>query len=338
MRRAFRIGLWSLVLIVPAAVVFVPLPYYGVGPGPAREVAPLIRFDGFRRFDSGGRLVMTTIRFERLTTLTAVETWLDDAWQAVTAEELFGPGIDREEDERISTAQMTQSQIHATYVVLSRLTPYPEEHAPGALIDGTFATCPAEGVLFPGEVVAAIDGEPVDSSEEAGDLMAAVRPGEPMTFDIMSGDERRRVELARERCVEGEPRAFLGVGLIDPFPIDVDIESADVGGPSAGLMFALGLYDLLTPGDLTGGDTIAGTGSLLLDGTVAPIGSVEDKVLAAEAAGASVFLAPHENLEELRGIEVDGMEVVAVQTFEDALDALLAAGGEDDAEAMPLAA
>jgi Lon-like protease len=338
MPRAVRFALWGLLLVVPAAAVLLRLPYYAIGPGPAREVAPLIRFDGLERFDSGGRFVMTTIRWYQLTPLSAARVWLDDAWRSVPREELFPSDLDRDEEEALSRAQMDQSQIHAASVVLRALTDYPDDRGTGALIEVTFPPCPAAGVLFPGEIVTAIDGEAIDSSEEAGDLIAEADPGEPITFDVTSGDARREVELARERCVDGERRAFLGVGLLDAFPVDVEMESADVGGPSGGLMFAIGLYDLLTPGDLTGGATIAGTGTLGLDGAVGPIGGIRDKVLGAEAVGASLFLVPRENLDELRGVDTGTMHVAPVSTFDEALEVLVEAGGTDDGEAVPLPA
>lgn len=338
MPRVLRAALWGLLVVVPAATVLVPLPWYAIGPGPAREVAPLIRFDELQRFDSGGRLVMTTIRYERITAAKAVQVWLDDRWHAVTEEELFGPDVSPEEEEAISTAQMTQSQLHATAVVLSTLTSYPEEHAPGALVDVTIAGCPADGVLFAGEIVTAIDGEPVGSSDEAGDLIRAAEPGEPMAFEVLSGDARREVDVAKARCVGSVQRALVGVNLIEPFPVDVDIESAEVGGPSGGLVFALALYDLLTPGDLTAGRTIAGTGTLDLDGVVGGIGGIRDKVYGAEAAGASLFLVPRENLDELRGIDTGAMRVVPVDTFEGAVEALVEAGGEVEDDPVAIAA
>jgi len=338
MPRAFRIALWGLLLIVPATAVLLRLPYYAVGPGPAREIAPLIRFDGLQRFDSGGRFVMTTVRWYQLTPLTAVRVWLDGAWRSLPREELFPPGLDRDQEEALSRAQMDQSQIHAVSIVLQELTGYPEEHGEGALVEVSFPPCPAYGVLFPGEIISAIDGEPVDSLDEASRLLDAAGPQDPLTFDIVSGDARREVELAPTRCVEGERDPFFGVRLVEPFPIAIDIESADVGGPSGGLMFAIGLYDLLTPGDLTAGETIAGTGTLDLDGTVGSIGGIHDKVLGAEAAGASLFLVPRENLGELEGVDTGGMRVVPVASFDDAVAALLDAGGTDDGEAVPLAA
>jgi len=116
--------------------------------------------------------------------------------------------------------------------------------------------------------------------------------------------------------------------LIDRFPFDVQISSGDIGGPSAGLMWALGLYDLLTPGDLTGGRTIAGTGEINVDGAVGPIGGIEDKIVAAERAGAEVFLVPAENMAELKGVDTGDMKLVSVSTFQEALDALAASGGQ----------
>jgi PDZ domain-containing protein len=106
--------------------------------------------------------------------------------------------------------------------------------------------------------------------------------------------------------------------MINSFPFDVQISSGEIGGPSAGLMWALGLYDLLTPGDLTGGQTIAGTGQIALDGTVIPIGGIEEKLTAAADAGATVFLVPQGNMEEARASGGHGLELVPVATFDDA--------------------
>lgn len=116
----------------------------------------------------------------------------------------------------------------------------------------------------------------------------------------------------------------MGVRLVDAFPFQVEIASGDVGGPSAGLMFALGLYDQLTPSDLTQGRTIAGTGTIDPQGGVGPIGGIEDKVLAAERVGATVFLVPKDNMAELQSIDTGAMRLVSVATFQDAVDALSA--------------
>jgi PDZ domain-containing protein len=117
---------------------------------------------------------------------------------------------------------------------------------------------------------------------------------------------------------------LIGINLVDAFPFGVQISSGDVGGPSAGLMWALGLYDLLTPGDLTRGKVIAGTGTIDTQGNVGPIGGIQDKVVAAERAGAQVFLVPRANMADLRGVATGSMRLVPVSTFEQALEVLAA--------------
>jgi Lon-like protease len=110
--------------------------------------------------------------------------------------------------------------------------------------------------------------------------------------------------------------------LVESFPFEITIESGDVGGPSAGLMWAVGLYDLLTPGDLTGGKTVAGTGSIDLDGNVGPIGGILDKVVAAREANADIMLVPRDNFDEVRDVDAGDLRLISVSTFDDAVEAL----------------
>jgi PDZ domain-containing protein len=142
-----------------------------------------------------------------------------------------------------------------------------------------------------------------------------------MTFEVTARGKSRTVHTTREVCA-GSKRPLVGIGMVDAFPFAVNMASGDVGGPSAGLMWALGLYDLLTPGDLTGGKIVAGTGTIDIDGRVGPIGEIRDKVVAAERSGASLFLVPRSNLKELRGVDHGDMRIVAVDTFDEALNAV----------------
>jgi len=337
MRRAARIAAWGLLVVAVAAAGWLRLPYYGEGPGRAREIAPLIRIEGAERYDSGGTFVMTTVRYYQLTPLSALRVWIDDAWRVRSQDEIYPPGIDRQQEERRAVSEMDQSQLHATYVVLSRLSGYPDDtRGRGVLVESTYPGCPAEGQLFPGDLVVAIDGEPVASGTALSDTLAGMRVGVAFTMRIEVADEVREIELRRERCIEDRSRAYVGAGFVDAFPFDVRMENQEVGGPSAGLMFALGLYDLLTPGDLTAGHTIAGTGTLGLDGVVGPIGGIVDKAIAAERSGASIFLVPSDNLGELDGVDVGEVQLVPVETFDDALEALLDAGGEATQPASPV--
>jgi PDZ domain-containing protein len=133
------------------------------------------------------------------------------------------------------------------------------------------------------------------------------------------------VTVTRGRC-PGSDEPIVGIVLVEPFPFEITIESGDVGGPSAGLMWAVGLYDLLTPGDLTGGRTIAGTGSIDLDGNVGPIGGIVNKVLAARDANADIMLIPRDNIRELDDVDVGDLRLIPVSTFDQALEALTSSG------------
>ena len=130
--------------------------------------------------------------------------------------------------------------------------------------------------------------------------------------------------------------ATIGVLMVGRYelPTEVTIHAGAVGGPSAGMMFALGIYDLLGPGELTGGKAIAGTGTIADDGAVGPIGGIRQKLVGARSGGASVFLAPADNCSEVVGHVPDGLQVVRVATFAEALTAVekIASG---DAAGLP---
>jgi PDZ domain-containing protein len=311
------IGLFGLAF----AAGWIRLPYYAVGPGPARDVAPLIDVQGVPRYDSRGELIMTTIRWYQVTALQSLIAWIDDAQSVVGEDVIYPPGQDPELELERSISQMDQSKIDASVVVLEELFDYPREHGEGALIQATGEDCPAAGRLFAGDLITAIDGEPVGSLEEAQRAIDAVPVEDPVAFRVRVGEEVHDVEITREPC-NGVRRPLVGIGMVDAFPFQIEIASGDVGGPSAGLMFALGLYDTLTPGDLTGGRTIAGTGTIDLDGNVGGIAGIANKVVGAERAGASVFLVPADNRAELRGVDPGRMRLIAVETFQDAVEAL----------------
>jgi Lon-like protease len=313
----------SLVLAFGAAVFagWVRLPYYALGPGPAREVLPLIRVEGHSRYGSEGSLIMTTVRYHEVTALQAIWAWLDPNQAIVDRRALFPPGENEQQEEQRALSQMDKSKIDATYVVLRRLLGYPAEHGDGALIESIVPGCPAEGELFAGDLIEAIDGVHVASRRQASKALEEIPVDEAVTFRIRAGGETHEIDVARAECADSD-RPLVGITMINAFPIGVTISSGDVGGPSAGLMWALGLYDLLTPGDLTSGRTIAGTGTIDTRGNIGAIGGIQDKVVAAERAGADVFLVPEENIAELREVDTGEMELVPVGSFDEALSAL----------------
>jgi PDZ domain-containing protein len=306
---------------------FVPLDLYSLGPGDAREVQPLITVEGPSTYPSQGRLVMTTVEFRQLTGVGAAFAWLDPALAVVSGEELFPGGESPVKEERRAISQMDTSKIDATSIVLRRLEEYPDEHGEGALIREVYPGCPAEDDLFPGDVILSVEGEPIGTAAQSKRAIDDVPVHDTVRFEIrpLGEEESQRVALERGRCIE-DSRPLLGISTIDSFPFEVAIESGDVGGPSGGLMWALGLYDLLTPGDLTGGRTIAGTGGMAPDGAVAPIGGIGEKVVAAEQVGASFLLIPRGNLAEAREAAVGGVGLVPVGTFDEAVEELEALG------------
>ena len=299
-----------------AATVY--LPWYAVGPGPARAVEPLIRFEDRTRYVSEGRFVLTSVRLTQLTGLGIVLAWIDPDRRVVPREDLFAPGEDREEERRRSISQMDSSKLDATSVVMQELAGYPKEHGDGVLVERVVDGCAADGELFPGDRILSIDGEEVDSYREAKRAIDATSSGATLRFELSVDGEPETAALVREPC-GGSREPLVGVSMINSFPFDVTISSGGIGGPSAGMMWALGLYDLLTPGDLTGGATIAGTGAIALDGTVIPIAGIGEKLAAAADAGARVFLVPEGNLGAARASGDRGMELVSVASFDDAL-------------------
>jgi PDZ domain-containing protein len=313
--------LWILAAVVALAASWIRLPYYAVGPGPAREVVPLIDVTGTTTFDSG-RLVMTTVSFRQVTAVTALGAWIDPNRAVVGQDLLYPAGETVAEERQRSLSQMDTSKIDASYVALDRLTDYPKEHADdGVLIEQVGSACPAEGKLFAGDLVESIDGTAITDVTDASAAIDAVDPGDPITFHVRAAGEEHDIVVTRGDC-PGADGPKVGISMVNDFPFDIEIASGDIGGPSAGMMFALGLYDLLTPGDLADGRIVAGTGTIDGDGAVGPIGGIADKIVAARGVGAQVFLCPRDNYAEAKGADAGDMRIVPVSTFDEALAAL----------------
>ena len=327
--RTRSLILWiafGLVAVVLLAASWIKLPYYAEGPGPAREVVPLISVTGRTTYDAG-HLVMTTVSERQLTGILALFAWIDPDQRVVGRDVLYPDGQTVAQEEQRSLSQMDTSKLAATSVVLEGLTDYdarsgyPGAQGDGVLIETVFSDCPAEGELFAGDLVDAINDTPTPDVAAASDAIAAVAPGDPLTFHVSAGGEEHDVTVTRGECL-GVVDPVVGITMINDFPFDVQISSGEVGGPSAGLMFGLGLYDLLTPGDLTDERLVAGTGTMDLEGAVGPIGGIGDKIVAARRAGAELFLVPRDNLAEARAADAGDMELIPVGSFSEALGAL----------------
>lgn len=318
MPRRKGVVLFVTIGVIAGLAITVYLPWYAVGPGPARAVQPLIRFEDRTRYESQGSFVMTSVRYTRLTGFDMLLAWLDPDRAVVARSVLYPDGENAQVQHERSISQMDSSKLDASAVVLRTLEGYPKDHGDGVLVESVVSGCAADGELFPGDRILSIDGEPVDGYRDASRAIEAAPSGSTLTFDLSVDGDPETVDLVREPCGDSED-PLVGVRMINSFPFDVSISSGDIGGPSAGLMWALGLYDLLTTGDLTDGRTIAGTGQIALDGTVIPIAGIEGKLSAAADAGASVFLVPQGNMNAARASGGHGLELVPVATFDDAL-------------------
>jgi len=236
---------------------------------------------------------------------------------------------------------MANSQMTAKEVALERLGYTVTATGTGVGVVGVFPDSPAEGELEVGDVITAVDGQPVTLSEQLGPLIRTRSPGEPVELTVERDELEREVTVVTREATEGRcaGRAQIGVagrtrGETFDFPVDVEIDTGKVGGPSAGLAFTLTIIDELTPGDLTGGKPVAVTGTIEQDGSVGPIGGVAQKVVAAKDAGARLFLVPNDELKEARE-HANGMKVVGIDTLDDALSALERNGGDGQIPPAP---
>jgi PDZ domain-containing protein len=308
-------------VVLAACLYFVPLPLFGEGPGPAHDVLARIDIDGTQTYQPNGRLLFTTVNVGRVNLYDAVRVGLDPELVLVPEDRVIPEGLTEQEYDRATLSQMDSSKIAAVVSVLRRLGDYPEEHGPGVLVYSTVGGTPADGRLFPGDVITAIDGEPVEDIADLGASIERAGAGATLRLRVEPVEGGGEPETVEVRTVRRQGRPFIGILPVENLPFEVSIESGAIGGPSAGLMWALGVMDLLTPGDLGGGRTLAGTGGMDLRSRVIPIGGVQLKVLAAERAGADVFFVPRANFDEASGVEAD-IDLVPVRSLGEALDYL----------------
>ncbi|MDP8992024.1 MAG: PDZ domain-containing protein [Actinomycetota bacterium] len=336
---------WPAVLVVVLLLLliatFLPIPYYAVAPGSARQVNDLIRTPAERSVPPRGRVLMATVSLRKLTPVDALVGWLDGETEVVAEEEILG-STSREEFSRQNRELMEESKQAATVVALRQLGYAVPEHGTGALVVDVEKGSPADGRLAPDEVVIAVDGRPTPLASQAVSTIRARKPGETVRLDVrgrQGATRREQVVLTRNPKREG---GFLGVFVVTKdqrfdFPFDVRIESGDIGGPSAGLAYTLGILDSLTVGELTAGKKVAATGTMEMDGTVGEVGGVAQKTAAVRSSGVDYFLVPPGEYDEAKAHAGDDLEVVKVSSVSEAVAALAGLGGEARALAGPAA-
>jgi PDZ domain-containing protein len=213
---------------------------------------------------------------------------------------------------------MASSQQNATAAALCQLG---IKFAVIDSVSNTVKGLPAARMLRPGDQIVAVNSQPVNCRQTAQSLIFLIPVGQRMVLTVRRSGRTLQIPIAK---VSYHGIGVIGVNLAESyaFPFTVRINIGDVGGPSAGMMFALGIIDKLTPANLTGGRFIAGTGEISVNGAVGPIGGIQQKMAAARAAGATVFLTPATNCPDTAGAVPPGLRLVKVSTLAGAIAAL----------------
>lgn len=341
------LGLALLTLSVAGTVALAtsPSPYVVERPGPVfdtlgevqddeGESIILIEVDGAETYATDGQLDMLTVqivgtRENPLSWFDVALAWVDPSRAVLPVDLVYPDGQSAEESDAESAVQMSTSQQDAIAAALTELDiPFEATLTVGGVFDET----PSAGVLEVGDELLAAQGQPVADVTALRAVIADVGAGGDLTLDIRRDGVERAVTLRPIAADDGTPVIGIATGAEYEFPLDVQIRLDRVGGPSAGMMFALAIFDKLTPGALTGGEHIAGTGTITPSGEVGPIGGIVQKMYGARGEGADWFLAPVDNCDEVVGAVPAGLEVYAVATLEDAIDAVDAIAAGDTAD------
>jgi len=314
--------LLATLLVVGALVARVP--YVALGPGPTfntlgdEDGQPVITIAGRQSYPTDGHLDLTTVGVQASLTLgEALLGWFHRDEAVVPRDLIFPPDQTDEQVDAENTRSMTESQDSATTAALSSLD-IPVTVDVAAVTAGS----PAEGLLRAGDVLTSVDGTPVTSPTQLRTRIGDRAVGEKVRIGYRRGTTTAEQELTTQSSGETPARPVIGVETDVEYPFTVDIALKEVGGPSAGLMFALGIIDKLGPESLTGGRYVAGTGEISPDGTVGPIGGIQQKLVGARQKGAELFLVPAENCADAVANAPEGLRLARVTSLADALAAL----------------
>lgn len=311
----------------------VTVPYVALGPGPTYDTLggvagrSVVEVRGEQTFPTAGSLHMTTVSVtDGVTLFGALGLWASGRYALMPRDNIFPPGRTEQQVEQANTQAFQDSETAAETAAL-RYLGYPT----AATVERVIAGTPAERVLKPGDELLAVDGQPVSTAEQVIEAFADTRPGQQVQVSYQRGVAPPATATITLGASDDRPHGFLGIaaGERADVPFEISISLADVGGPSAGLIFALAIVDKLRPGALTAGASVAGTGTITPDGEVGPIGGIPFKMVAAREEGARVFLVPAGNCAEAVQHGSDGLLLVRVGTLGDAVRALevLRAGG-----------
>lgn len=308
--------------------VVVPLPYVVLSPGPATDTlgsvkrVPLISISGHATYPTDGELDLTTVSVSnpdaRLTAPLILQAWFRGDTQVVPRAIIYPPDQKVADINQQNAEEMKSSQEHATTAALRylgyRLTS-------NVAVEAIPADSPNLGILRAGDVILSVDGATTPTVAQLRAQIASHKAGDVLTVKVNRSGSTLLLQVKVVKSGDGHP--VIGIFPSDRYnyPFTVDIRLKDVGGPSAGMMFALGIIEKLTPESLTRKRIIAGTGTIDDDGNVGAIGGIGDKILGAYRHGARIFLAPMVNCSDIHSVPA-GMQVAGVRTLKDAVSIL----------------
>jgi PDZ domain-containing protein len=321
------------VLLVALGIgsIRLPVPYVRLGPGPTYDTLgtddagkEIIGIDGRDERQTSGHLNLTTISVrggpgDNLDLLTALGGWLDPRFSVVPREEIYPPGKSAQEVDKETTKEFTESQSSAEFVALGELG-YP----PQVVVQDVPAGSPSAGKLAPKDELVSVNGQRVREYSDISKVLTALSPGATVEVGYRRDG---KTGTARIVTTKASDRKGAAVGIVltlrrdAPFTVTIGLNES-IGGPSAGLMFALGIMDKVGPEELTGGKFIAGTGTIDFSGNVGPIGGIQLKMISAREHGATVFLVPKDNCTDALQRPPAGLQLVKVETLRGALEAL----------------
>ncbi|OMP68508.1 SepM family pheromone-processing serine protease [Domibacillus epiphyticus] len=334
-----RTAVTYLLLIAIITAAFIPLPYYITKPGDGHELDPIVHVDGGDENDTG-TFMLTTIRMGPANIYSYIWAYIKDYEEILPKEDVRYP---HESDSEYNARQvhlMDSSQQNAITVAFDEAGKTYEWLYQGIKVLAVYPDMPAEDVLEAGDRIIGIDGQKVKQSKNMTDYVQSKEPGETVTVKYEREEKQNEAEIELKAFAELDGKSGLGISLADDRVLksdpEVNLEAEEIGGPSAGLMFTLEIYDQLLEDDIAAGLRIAGTGTISSDGTVGRIGGIEQKVVAADRAGAEVFFAPDDELpEEMKDLPTNyeqakkaaediktNMKIVPVKTFSDAVSYL----------------
>lgn len=347
-RRATTLGVAAVLLVVLIVVggLFLRVPYVILEPGPVTDTlgqvpaadtatghpgGDVIQITGAKVQPSSGHLYLTTVGIDPgscsddPTIHQALTAWWDSDETVEPKEVQCPPGQTSAAVQQQGESEMSQSQSNAVYAALTYLGYKPTGER--VLVESVESNVPASRLISPDDQILSANGTTLSSAQSLITIVRAVTPGQSITLKIDRAGRQLTESVQTTRAKTGKALLGISVGTtptFDGISVRIGIDPDEIGGPSAGTALALGIIDKLTPGGLTGGRTIAGTGTVSRSGKVGPIGGIQQKIAAAVKAGASVFFAPSSECSDAKSAAPSSLVLIRVKTLAGAVAALKA--------------